>query len=544
MAYFNHAFRKTFLSNSKNPSATLDEGFVTASGVRSVDLLGTYGVGVTAFIDPSTYLTVNNASATVTGGKPLILVATSVFQNDKIGPFIGGYQETTKSKLINPKYVNKFYRVDPCLPNPNVIHVGDTPYTDSLSPAPAGCCHDFVCNQTYYLRVDVKGSPVLRFLTRNAYWTADAYTGCCPGSSCSMPAPCTIVDPTIVFIGWATGLLGQGTVGGDNFIPNKIVGPFIAITVYDYAGTAWYQPGTNGGVQEWDTYLASAQHAAFNPAIHTCANDYAAGMKIQGAYVDTKFGDCTFYPSDFFEKEPVHIYASEVDQLGDPCVFTGICVAEQCCPRQGMGFGEQVLRDFILDQSYMQNYFNTNLDLRIREVTQGYDISSAIDRNAFYYRYYILHSVPRFNNPTGVFDNDQYLLEIITNGVSASLETQMATWLTACSCGASLETNTCEISACPCTSPIVLSTTTAASHAGSSTPNFHFYTSGGSGGNFQVVVSAGSLPPGLTLTEATGVTAGTLTNPTVATAYTFTITASDNDGCSTSTTYTWIITHV
>ena len=25
----------------------------------------------------------------------------------------------------------------------------------------------------------------------------------------------------------------------------------------------------------------------------------------------------------------------------------------------------------------------------------------------------MLHSVPRYNNPTGVFDNDQYLLDIV-----------------------------------------------------------------------------------------------------------------------------------
>jgi hypothetical protein len=38
-----------------------------------------------------------------------------------------------------------------------------------------------------------------------------------------------------------------------------------------------------------------------------------------------------------------------------------------------------------------------------------------IDRNARYHRYYLLHNVPRFNNPTGVFDNDRYMLEVITN---------------------------------------------------------------------------------------------------------------------------------
>lgn len=448
MAYFNHSFNKVFLGNSTNVDGDLDEGFVTVDGVRSADLLADYGVGVYALLNPATYLTEDAASTALAAGKPLILAATSVFQKDKIGPFHGGYQETTKSKLINPKYISKFYRVDPCSPNPNIIHVGATPFTDAQSPAPAGCCHDFVCDKTYYLRVDVKGSPVLRYLTRNAYWTADAYTGCCPGSACETPASCVVVDPTTVFIQWATGLLGQGAVGSPNYIPNAIVGPFIEITVYDYTGTAWFQPGTNGGVDEWDSYVGSATNLAWDPETMSCANGDAAGMKIQGAYVDTEFGDCTFYPSDFFQKEPVHIYASEVDNHGDPCIFTGICVVEQCCPRQGNGFGEQVLRDFILSQSYMQNYFNSNLDLRIREVTQGYDISSAVDRGALYYRYYILHSVPRFNNPSGTFDNDQYMLEVITNGVSATFESTMSTWMSACSCPVELETNECG-EACP-----------------------------------------------------------------------------------------------
>jgi hypothetical protein len=58
------------------------------------------------------------------------------------------------------------------------------------------------------------------------------------------------------------------------------------------------------------------------------------------------------------------------------------------------------------------------MDFRIREITQGYDTINSIDRNSantLYGRYYLLHSVPRFNNPTGVFDNDQYMLEIITS---------------------------------------------------------------------------------------------------------------------------------
>jgi hypothetical protein len=38
---------------------------------------------------------------------------------------------------------------------------------------------------------------------------------------------------------------------------------------------------------------------------------------------------------------------------------------------------------------------------------------ATINRNAFYDKIYLLHSVPRFYNPTGTFDNDQYLVEIV-----------------------------------------------------------------------------------------------------------------------------------
>jgi hypothetical protein len=48
-----------------------------------------------------------------------------------------------------------------------------------------------------------------------------------------------------------------------------------------------------------------------------------------------------------------------------------------------------------------------------------------------------LHSVPRYNNPTGEFDNDQYLLEIIgTSDTVDDLETAFDTYLVDCmNCG-------------------------------------------------------------------------------------------------------------
>jgi len=37
-----------------------------------------------------------------------------------------------------------------------------------------------------------------------------------------------------------------------------------------------------------------------------------------------------------------------------------------------------------------------------------------VDRTVLYDRTMIMHSVPRFNNPSGTFDNDQYIVEVLT----------------------------------------------------------------------------------------------------------------------------------
>jgi len=149
-----------------------------------------------------------------------------------------------------------------------------------------------------------------------------------------------------------------------------------------------------------------------------------------GAYVETTFGDCTFQPSDYYSVEPLKLYASEVDLNGDPCTFEGLCVVHTCLGDQANGLGESVARDVILHEAYLQNFMSS--DLRIREITQGTNIWDVIDRAARYDRVFLLHSVPRFNNPSGTFDNDQYLLDIIVPGVAVAFETFMTTWLGNC----------------------------------------------------------------------------------------------------------------
>jgi hypothetical protein len=398
MSYFNHAFNKVFVGTT----AFIQDGTTLTTELA----LGEFG-----FINPALSGTENhNALVPIAGLTcPVVLVAGGLYQSDKIGPFHGGYNETSKSKMINPKYVSKFWAVEPVEAQQQTISVGVTPFTDGDTT----CEKVFNCGNNYYLRVDLKGAPELRFLSRNSYYTAMAYTGCCTGES---PEP---VDPTTVYIQWAKALM-----------TSPLMAPFISISIYNTAGAVvggvaynktTYDAAVKAGTLAWDAYAP----VAGGPTL-------TAGMYIQGAYVDTQFGDCTFYPNDALQAylEPIKIYASEVDYNGDPCAFTGLCVVNTCDSRQSQGYGESVLRDLILSEGYNQSPFYTGRDLRIREITQGNQLATTvIDRGAQYWRYYLQHSVPRFNNPSGTFDNDQYLLEIISSAAIPTFVAAVTAWL-------------------------------------------------------------------------------------------------------------------
>ena len=529
MAYFNHAFQKAFLGTGATrssvavdrlgttPISTSTEfGYVTTDGVPTYGLnqlkasaASEYANGYFGIFSPSTNLTITPSSCC-----NVYLAGSAIYDNDKIGPLAGGYQETNKSKMINPKYVSRFYSVAPCSPQNNVIHVGSTYWTagggvtggsittpgvgyapnsttavgvgttnvtgtgtglelaitiaagvptvvevvnpgkgyvvgntvtiNSPSGTPgtlavytisavteahpqvgcgidADCCKEFLCGETYSLRLDVKGSPALRFLNHNAYATVDFYTGCCAPDAIS-PTP---VDSTLVMIGWANAIIN-----------NPIISPFIQPVVQAENGQLLYAPGTSAAFLAanaaitWDNYVSGGH-----------ITDACAGLILNGAYVDTRFGDCTFQVSDFYEKEPVKLYASEVDYNGDPCLFQTLCVVTECEGLQVQGLGETVLRELVLSESYRQNFLAT--DLRIREITQGNQIIGAIDRGALYYRYVLIHNVPRFNNPSGTFDNDQYALTIFSTDALPTFVSDISTWLEGCDNSCNVEAFTC-----------------------------------------------------------------------------------------------------
>lgn len=427
MSYFNHAFNKTFVGTN---------GFVSASGTKTSELTA----GQFTFVDPKTWETPADVDANSALKCPLVLVSASVhLGKDKIGKFHGGYAESVKSKTINPKYVSRFYKVNPCPLQQMQITVGSNSETYECNKNSGTVVNrEFTCNSTYNLRVDIKGSPVLRYLTRNTYYTAAAYTGCCAEGVDGIGAP---VNPLIVYVQWAYQLLNS-----------PLIAPFIQVRItysVDPATASWQElagtDGTNstanleallGYINDPSTLPDVVNYTTYSGTT-PIPGDGRAGLIITGAYVDTRFNDCTFYPNDSIIAflEPVKVYASEVDLNGDPCAFGGVCVANVCDGNQGTGFGESAVRDLITTEAYMQQPFYTGQDLRIREITNGTDVYDAISRTSTYTRYYIQHNVPRFNNPSGTFDNDQYLLEILVPKVAkyaaaASASTTVYVWNT------------------------------------------------------------------------------------------------------------------
>ena len=503
MAYFPHAFQKMlvathpaggatplpFPNGGSTPATTVA---ITAGQVAIVNAL------TNVPIDPAVAPTYGPAT-TANAYSQVYLAQGSFHSLDKIGPFHGGYKESVKSKGINAKFVSSFYRTDPAAPVNDVLEICQT-----------NC--GLTCDTMYDLRLDIKGSPALRFLNHNLYQTLSAYSGCC--TNLVSPTVPDLVDPTVVLLQWAdqinsvssgnnsTPFLNQfvaafvyvktalattasGTIGTSTLTVvsagagataiqagNKIkiagysayVGPTYVpasttVPLINQNGTPFILPATIPALTAISVYRTTTT-ATYVPATGAAANTVSSCLDIIGAYVDTVFGDCSFDPKDHFETEPILLYASVAayannsnDLGGDTCSVSCLVITEIQQAQQGKGFGETLVRELILAKRYQQEPWYG--DPRLREVLNDTTLGTSnsggpeIVRGTRYSVYYLLHSIPRKNNPTGVFDNDQYLVKIVVPSFLTSaagsitnmttFQTWWNTWLTSASTGVVLQ---------------------------------------------------------------------------------------------------------
>lgn len=466
MAYFSHAYQKIMIGNSlKTTVGSLSDLTAGQLGVVGMD----HQIIKISDVTTASYAT-----------HPMVYLAQGSFHTvDEVGMH-SGYLRPVKSKGINPKYVSKVWVSDAKDAQNNIWHV----CSDN--------CH-LECDTTYRLRIDVKGSRVLGALQRNLYFNVDAYTGCCTD-----PDNPLAVDPNVVLLQWANGInenplgkpfvqasvvglnslgdfvvsVNSGTItatvsDNEDIVPevgnvlqvdddyyiiatvveqtnndDEVTGWEITVKEYDWltgetgSSTATLDDMTNEDlamylVPDMDNYEPLTSTTAISNS-HSC-------LIIESAYVDTKFGNCSYSKNDRVDIEPVIIKVSILDETGDPCVVNCFKPTEIQEAHQGAGYGETLLQEYILSKSYEQEFWED--DPRYRE-TKDQTFNTDVDRTAKYKVLNILHSVPRKSNPSGTFDNDQYLIRILfksTFNISA-LIIWLDAYLTSANSGVQVET--------------------------------------------------------------------------------------------------------
>lgn len=389
MAYFNHAFGKAFVAGS----------FAAAGKKTAAFVPGEFEV-----VD-SAWASVGAAAGNnITAGQLFYLVQGSFHTQDNIGnnPGHGGYTESVKSKGINARFVSRLWSSE-CKTA--------TAATAKISVGPT-CAP---CGSNLFLRLDVKGSPALRFLNHNAYAIGDssgsAFQNNVPGNCCIEGQ--TYLDPAVALAKAAAMLLEDPII--KPFAKEKTGGGMV-VTVNGVATTYTIQQ-----------VLGLAGSGNYTPSTDPVADQVSASVAFEGAYVDTKFGNCSFDTRDHYELEPVQLIASVLNETGDPCNDCGVVVTTPGTMKQTSG--ETVLRDILMTEAYMQSPYNQgNPDsARIRQIEGSDEVLAAIDRDALYKTYYVQHSIPRLNNPSGTFDNDQYVYKIYVKCTDSAAITKMDT---------------------------------------------------------------------------------------------------------------------
>ena len=145
MAYFNNAFYKTFVVDSAD--------VVAGTPTQSLDK------GELGLVVDSNWETIAAPGGVIPANSLAYLVQGSLYDKDSIGnnPGHGGYMESVKSKGINPRYIQRVWEVPA---------TKATAATATLALGPE--CTP--CGTTQFMRMDVKGSPALRFLNHLRYW--------------------------------------------------------------------------------------------------------------------------------------------------------------------------------------------------------------------------------------------------------------------------------------------------------------------------------------------------------------------------------------
>lgn len=502
-------YKKPYLGSKATQTGTasrkaVQSGFLTEDNVPSsllADALSPnqLGPGTFGFFDSKTGLSVNAASAQVLAGKMLILANASFHTSDKIGSH-GGFQESYKSRGINPRYITGWQKVLCATPEKAVAHLGNTNFTYDVTTAlNAGGTGYTDGSYTGVELTSATGTGMLADIVV-AGGVVTSVTITAPGSGYVVGDALTIDPLAITFVAGTVADIEVLTFSACNYTFHcgetynlqialsgravlSVLNHEVPRGVTAFGGCC---PTDVDAPTEIDSTLIMLEWAKkivestyFNPFIRPVVYDQEqnplfateaeataasypgqtfdsyvspgyiagtlAGIRIEGSYFDTKFSNCSFTYSDTMGiVEPVNIAdISLVNDSGFPCKDT-LCFEHEHKGFSGQGYGEDVLREFIDDTTRRVSLYCD--DARLREIEGGDALLNSFNRNGLYTRFILLHKVPHNENNNQQFTDVNYELNIYIpcNGAVTptvtTLEAFMTAWLGSVDSSIELET--------------------------------------------------------------------------------------------------------
>jgi len=416
--YFDSAYKQIFLGKASG-------GVLSMATSGTTDLLTAGQIGI--YSSPNSIE--GNAITTAGTATDCKIVCGSWHTVDSIAQFWGGLKQSLKTTLIAWRNVTRFIKATAATATQEV----DTWGWNQSSASSTGPL--FYCGTPYFLRVDILGAPPLRLLNHQAYVNLPAYAGCC-GTDCSSGCTSTVVDAASIILQWKDYITGTQMPYLANFVtPNVYIQSGSSrLEVFSAQDTA---AGRGSG-----TYVPNTA----NPS------SVIATFQLTGAYTDTTFNVCTYTPTDYFNLQPVQMFASLQTPDFTPCavnttinssvpnLYTQITNGVQ--PR---GLGYQLRNDLVLSQRYRQEMFSDSKytdSIRMRYIEDDVVVPNVTPTAYYDYVGLLWNNVEgRQGNVTSLSSHEAYLLIVaVPTGTSTSTYTTIiAACLTAVGSNVTLE---------------------------------------------------------------------------------------------------------
>ncbi len=419
------------------PKAQL--GLLNADTNTSVAL----GSGTTLANTPRLYVAQGSLYGTGAGNDQIGDYTTNSVGGAGRNPFHGGYAQSVRSRVIQPANIRRFYYVGPTDPAKNSIRVGiigeqaDFEANQSINGGPhAYLGADGVTPQNlaqdgalrrqevYRLRLDLKGSPLLRALNHHFNYQFDASTKCMADGDIDLDDLAQqwadginnhpIASKFVAAYAVAAGTASTTAVGASTS-KTLVVASATGIKLGQVlSGTGVTLGTTVTGISGTSITVSKDLNTANSAALTFTGKP---GVFIVDTTIETDFSaDPVYSRTDFHEREGVVILASVLDEREMTCnsdLFETVTITEW---KQGQGYGDKIRKELILEQEYQGNQWHDQ-DTRLRAILRD-PVLSTIDDGKKYGFYILEYVIPRERNGSSQLDQDLVQLKIVLAGVN------------------------------------------------------------------------------------------------------------------------------